>query len=252
MQMKTYVIISSLLVFVGGTSREDLLPIERESVARSAVPAVSVGETALPEVMTGQFEGHGEYLEVRSAAASAGAVDKHRATAVAGDQAVLAWRVSEGAYRGVPLDGLAVVAVVVGKGPIGIADEASTRTTFLVDAQADLSQRAALVAMAKAFAGDTIQHVVEIRPVKIDMNVCRGCAAGFASLKADMITVRTRRVLDSDKQDDIRERGHSALAKVFFQYPAVALEHRYSGRDFEGNPIQLSDASACMTAVGGF
>ena len=106
--------------------------------------------------------------------------------------------------------------------------------------------------MAKALAGDTIQQVVAVRPVKIEMNVCRGCSAGYASLKADTTTVRTRRVLESDEADGIPQTAPSALAKVYFRYPAVALEHSYSGPDFEGNPVQFSGAELCATAVGGF
>ncbi len=247
--MKTYLIISSLLVVAVGLHKGSLLRTDqREKTITTAVTEVAAGRPISPEVAAGRFDGSGEYLEVRNAAPSG----THPAIGIAGDQATLAWRVREGSYLGVPLNGLAVVAVVCGKGSLGIGEKASTRTTFLVDASANESQQAALVAMARAFAGDTIQEVVAVKPVKIDMNVCRGCAAGYASLKAGTMIVRTRRVLDSDKTDDNPKMAHSTLAKVYFQYPAVTLEHSYSGVDTEGNPIQFSGADLCSTAVGGF
>lgn len=252
--MKKHLIIFCLLIVAAGSYKKSLLETDQpEGAIKTAVTEVSAGKPILPEVAVGQFDGSGEYLEVRSAAASAEPSEAQPATGMAGDQATLAWRVREGTYHGVPLNGLAVVAVIFRNGLPGIGEKASTRTTFLVDASANEAQQAALVAMARSFAGDTIQEVVAVKPVKIDMNVCRGCAAGYASLKADTIVIRTRRVLDSDKSDGKPETPHpSTLAKVYFQYPALALEHTYSGSDFEGKPVQFSSTDLCSTAVGGF
>ncbi len=251
--MKTQLIVCGLLIVAVGSQKGTFSNTDqRESTLTTAVDRSAADKPIADEAVAEQFTAIGEYLEVHSAAASAAPSEAPPQTGTTGDEATLAWRVREGCYLGVPLDGLAIVAVVFGDRSFGTGERASTRTTFLVDARASESQQAALVAMAKALAGDTIGEVAAVKPVKIEMNVCRGCAIGYASLEADTITVRTRRMLDSDKTDGNPQIAPPMLAQVYFQRSAFTLEHSYSGRDFEGKPVQFTDRDLCSAVVGGF
>ena len=128
-----------------------------------------------------------------------------------------------------------------------------TRTTFLVDSQASKSPQAALVAMAKSLAGETIQEVVGVKPVKIDITVCQGCAAGYASLTAGTLKIRTRRSLEGDKpESDDRQQADPILAKLYYRYPAFTLEYSCSGRNFVGKPLRIDSKNLRTAAVGGF
>lgn len=171
----------------------------------------------------------------------------------------LAWKVTQGTYQGAQLDGLAIVAVVCGDGALGKGEKVKTRTTFLVDARATKSQRAALVAMAKSLAGETIQEVVGVKSVKIDVTVCQGCAAGHASLVAGTVKIRTRRLSDDDRvlddenvKSDESKQADPTFAKLYYRYPAFTLEYSYSGRDFAGKPLRIDSKDLRTAAVGGF
>src|SRR2546422_6731729 len=54
----------------------------------------------------------GDYVEVRSADVYTGPCFANAEVGLTGDQAILAWRVKEGSWQGVKLDGLTLVAVV--------------------------------------------------------------------------------------------------------------------------------------------
>ena len=189
----------------------------------------------------------GRYLVVRNT----GPCAHDSKLPIVGDTAVLAWKVSQGTYQGARLNDLAVVALVCGDSTLGIDEKVKTRTTFLVDERATKSQQAALVAMAKTLAGNTIQEVVGVKPVKIDMTVWQGCAMGYASLKTDLVNIRTRRLFDSDESGR-REMADPVLAKLYYRYPAYALEYSYSGRDFEGESVRFVQRDLRSAAVGGF
>ena len=54
----------------------------------------------------------GDYVEVRSADVYTGPCFANGEVGLVGDEAILAWRIDEGDWKGIKLDGLSVVAVV--------------------------------------------------------------------------------------------------------------------------------------------
>jgi hypothetical protein len=108
----------------------------------------------------------GDYVEARTAAVLAGGCIMASQAETVGREAVLAWRVERGAYGGVPLDGLAVVAVVAGDRNLGIrelgGDVARTETLLLVDGRASAAQREALAGLVRALAPGLVDRVVRI------------------------------------------------------------------------------------------
>ena len=254
--MKTHHIICGLLIIAVGSFLGTLGTTDQsEAIAVTAVNELAAEkEVAVEEVASvQQVAPRGEYLEVRNARLWAGPSVANSEIEMAGDKAILAWKVRQGFHQGARLDGLAVIAVVVADRNLGVGEKVNTRTTFLVDARASESQRAALVDMAKALAGETIQDVAAIRPVKIDMNVCRGCAIGHASLEADTVKIRTRRTRDSDKADLGRlEMAHPVLSNLYYQRSAFIQEYSYSGRDLEDNAIRFTEKDVRGAVVGGF
>src|ERR1041385_218391 len=61
----------------------------------------------------------GDYLEVRSADVYTGPCFANSEVGLEGKQAILAWRVKQGSWRGVNLNGLSVVAVVQANATLG-------------------------------------------------------------------------------------------------------------------------------------
>src|SRR5436305_15191902 len=84
----------------------------------------------------------GDYLETRSADVYTGQCFANGEVNLVGNEAILAWRVSEGAWDGVSLNGLTVAAAVKANGTLGDPYENPypAQAVILVDDQADARQ----------------------------------------------------------------------------------------------------------------
>ena len=96
----------------------------------------------------------GEYVEARTAEVFAGGCIMNSEAETAGRQAVMAWRITRGTYKGVALDGLTMAAAVAGDRNLGMREmggEApqAVRAIMTVDQRATASQRDALVQLAR-------------------------------------------------------------------------------------------------------
>ncbi|HTK75551.1 MAG TPA: DUF1326 domain-containing protein [Gemmataceae bacterium] len=114
----------------------------------------------------------GTYVEARTSEVFAGACVVNGEAATTGREALLAWKVGHGGFNGVPLDGLAVVAAVVGDVNLSIheigGDAARTTAALFVDTRATNVQRDALVALATRLSGGTVNQVVAVKTVPIE------------------------------------------------------------------------------------
>lgn len=148
----------------GALSRLALLAMLLPCTLFGAVPAQVATAAAAPAIS-------GDYLEARTADIYTGPCFANSEIDLVGKQAVLAWRVREGAWHGVPLDGLAVVAAV--RAAVTLGDPAGgplhAAAVLVVDQRATPAQRDALVAFAKAMAGDMLSKVVAVQSAPIEM-----------------------------------------------------------------------------------
>jgi hypothetical protein len=115
----------------------------------------------------------GDYMEARTADVYTGPCFANSEVNLAGKQAVLAWRVTRGAWQGVPLDGLAVAAAVRAAATLGdpYGGPLDPRSVIVVDQRATPAQRDALVAFAHSVAGNLLSSVVAVASAPIDMGV---------------------------------------------------------------------------------
>jgi hypothetical protein len=109
----------------------------------------------------------GDYVEARTAEVFAGGCIMNSEAETAGRQAILAWRITSGAYRGVALDGLVMVAAVAGNRNLGMRElggEApdAVRAVITIDDRASAAQRAALAALAPELSRGLITEVVRV------------------------------------------------------------------------------------------
>ncbi len=115
---------------------------------------------------------NGTYVEARTAEVFAGGCIMNSEAGTAGRQAVLAWKVDRGAYNGVSLDGLSVVAAVSADQNLGIQEIGGAKPTakaaVFVDHRATASQQMALIAMAHEFSKGIVGTVVNITPSPIE------------------------------------------------------------------------------------
>ena len=114
----------------------------------------------------------GSYVEARTAEVFAGGCIMNSEAETVGRQAVMAWKIDRGSYRGVRLDGLAVMAAVNGDRNLGMREMGGeapqlVEAAIVVDARANEAQREALVAMARDLSKHVVKDVVSVTAAPI-------------------------------------------------------------------------------------
>lgn len=139
---------------------------------QACIAAAMAGLVSATALAGGSGTISGSYVEARTAEVFAGGCIMNSEAETMGRQAVMAWKIDRGSYRGVQLDGLAIVAAVNGDRNLGMREmggEAPQRVqaALVVDARASAAQREALVAMARDLSRNVIQEVVSVTPAPI-------------------------------------------------------------------------------------
>jgi len=173
----------------------------------------------------------GDYIESRSADVYTGQCFANGEVNLVGNEAILAWRVTDGAWDGVSLNGLSVVAAVKANGTLGDPYENPypARAVILVDDQADAKQQAALVAFAKHMGGELLNNVKNVLPVPMEL-VVNHEHHGAAMLRAGRFaTVQTRSIGSQDHLCGNEVTFYPPLTELSHSMPAVALTDSYHG-----------------------
>jgi hypothetical protein len=110
----------------------------------------------------------GDYVEARTAEVFTGGCLMNMDGETSGREAVMAWRVSRGAYEGVALEGLKVVAIVAGDVNLGTHElggvaPSEISSIVFVDERATLAQRDALVSLARSLSNGLIGPEASVR-----------------------------------------------------------------------------------------
>ena len=175
----------------------------------------------------------GDYVETRNADVYTGPCFANGEVNLAGDQALLGWKVSSGSWAGIPLDGLIVAGAVRARGTLGDPYENPypARSVILVDSRATAAQRDALVALAKTMGGELLGNVVRVEPARMAMDVERhGEHATRAVLRADgLAAVETRPIGDKDHVCGNETTFYPPLTETAGAMPAVASRDEYAG-----------------------
>ena len=158
-------------------------------ISRFLLAAAFLAMGAMAFAATAFAEGPGEadtsltglYLEARTADVYAGHCYANSEVGLDGEEAVLAWNVSEGTYEGVELSGLSVVAVVKAQATLGDPHDNPypVESVLIVDEAANADQRSALIRLAHDMGGELLDNVRNIRdaPVAADFESTPGHAA---------------------------------------------------------------------------
>jgi hypothetical protein len=112
----------------------------------------------------------GDYVEVRTASVFAGACHYNGELTTSGRDALMAWSVTSGQWRGIDLAG--VRAVVIVSADANLADENATRRSeIIVDQQATHSQATAMIEMLKARHAASLGSIVSVRSAPINFKL---------------------------------------------------------------------------------
>ena len=195
----------------------------------------------------------GDYVEFRNADVYTGPCFANSETGLTGQEAVLGWRVAQGSWSGVALDGLSVVAVVRANATLGdpYANPLPAKAVVIVDERASESQRAALVNFAKAQANGLLDNVTALEAAPIDFSANEAGRHGYDVLRAgSLVRVSTRPIEACDHFCHNEEVYYPPLAQhLTHAMPAVALESAYTGNHLG---ITWNEAGRRSAFVGSF
>ena len=175
----------------------------------------------------------GDYIETRSADVYTGPCFANGEVGLLGNQAILGWKVREGRWGNVSLDGLTVVGVVRAGATLGdvYSDPYPAKAVLFVDQAANDEQRAALVEFAKSMGGRLLENVVEVKVAPISLEVGADGQHGSAVLTAgNLVTVRTRSLSHKDHFCGNEITYYPPLTgNLSHAMPVFALANEYAG-----------------------
>jgi len=175
----------------------------------------------------------GDYVETRSADVWTGPCVANGEMNLAGDQAILAWRVNKGEFNGVSLDGLSVVGVVKAGATLGdpYSNPYPAKAILIVDQKASAEQQKALVGLAQEMSGDLLKNVVRLEVAPITLQVSHdGGHFGKTMLRAgNLAGIETRSISSKDHLCGNEEVFYQPLSEMSHSMPAVAELDQWDG-----------------------
>ena len=194
----------------------------------------------------------GQYLEARTCDVYTGPCFANAEMTLAGKKAVMAWKVDDGGWQGVDLEGLSVVVIVRANDTIGddgVFGErfTSSEAVVLIDEDASEEQEAALLAFAHESASKYMQDVKKVVRTPIEFSNDHHTMEGV--LKAGRIAeIRTRKLTDFDCICTNEQVFYQPLADVMHFTPAYSLTQSYQGKDL-GSRWTYNNSRSSFLAV---
>ena len=209
---------------------------------------------AATAALAGASEIQGRYIEARNAEVYASHCFANSELGISGDLAVMAWQVDQGAYNGVPLDGLSIVAVIRASSTLGdpFSNPYPVKSVLILDERASEQQREALASFAKSASNDLLNDVVRTEVAPISLDVHGDIHARRATLTAgSLVRVETRAIEDTDSLCHLDDIYYAPLVELDHAMPAFALENRFDGQGLGVIFSAPRRSSAYLATFGG-
>ena len=174
----------------------------------------------------------GDYIESRSTDVYVAQCFANGEVGLTGNYALMAWRVQEGSWNGVKLDGLTVAAAVRARATLGdpYGEPYPAEAVLMVDDAADAAQRQALIALAQHEGGKLLENVARVEYVPVVLDVPTDPHEGHALLRAGhLATIATRPLNHHDHICGNETNFYPPLTKVEHETSAVALIDEFRG-----------------------
>lgn len=113
----------------------------------------------------------GDYVKARTADVFTGPCISNAEVFVTGNQAVMAWKVRQGTWKGTDLSGLCVAAAVRGTTTFSADQPEKAAAILIVDQKATPQQRDALVKMAQELGGARLGNVVSVQTARMTLKL---------------------------------------------------------------------------------
>jgi hypothetical protein len=177
----------------------------------------------------------GNYVEARTADVYTGPCFANSEVQQVGNLAVFGWKVKQGIWQGVNLDGLGVVAAIKANSTLGDRFGNNTypvKAVVIVDERASLEQRQALVSFAKRMSNDLLQDVerIDVMPIEFTLAGDNVHSAAATLSAGTLARIQTRAINNGDHVCSNEEVWYDPLTTVEHAMPAVALDHQFKGQ----------------------
>ena len=194
-----------------------------------AIVVLSLGSTGKAQSISG------DYIETRSADVWTGSCVANGEVNLAGDQAILAWRVNKGEWKGVSLDGLSVVGVVKANATLGdqYNNPYPAKSVIIVDERACPEQQKALLEFAQSMAGKLLNNVlrIDLAPIRVELTGHNGHYTRTVVQAGNVAGIQTRAIGSNDHLCGNEDIFYQPLSEMTHSMPAVAELDQYQGSD---------------------
>lgn len=218
----------------------------------SLIIAACTGLVLLAAVAQAQ-QIRGEYIESRSADVYTGPCYGNAEAGLAGDQAIVAWRVEKGSWNGVKLDGLSVVGVAKAAATLGnpYGNPFPAKAVLIFDERATAEQRTALQSFAQDMAGELLKNIVRTETAPINLAVeYHGEHPMAGKMQAGHLAgITTRMISDKDHLCGNEEVYYPPLSQTSHAMPAVVTLDQFKG---EGLGVTWTTRDKRSAFVGNF
>ncbi len=210
----------------------------------------------------------GEYVEARTSDVFTGPCFSNAEVYITGNQAVVAWKVTEGSFNGQNLSGLTVAAAVRGNSTFDADAPEQAESVLIVDNRATAAQRDALVAMAKTLGGERLKRVVAVKSSPMSLVIESGHATDEHSaadaehsrhampkapralfLAPGLAEISTRPLDDRDHKCGNEVLAYTPISKGVEVLPAFTLGNFFKGEELN---TRWDDPNARSSMVGKF
>jgi len=175
----------------------------------------------------------GEYIEARTADVYTGPCFANAEVGLTGDLAVMGWKIDQGNFQGVNLDGLSVMGAIHASNTLGnvIDTVYPVKAVLIIDERANAEQRLALKAFAQKMGGQLLADVVhvEYQPIEFavaDNNVHTRKAVMTAG---NMVKLETRAMTDADQVCHNESVWYQPLTPVEHAMAAYTVSNDFGG-----------------------
>jgi hypothetical protein len=203
---------------------------------KTLVLSVSLAATTLmgASLPSSRNSVQGDYIEARTADVFTGPCFANSEVDLVGNLAVFGWKVNKGSFQGTDISGLSVVGVVKAASTLGNVHASAypVKSMIIVDEKANPAQRLALKAFAQRMGGDLLQQVVAFDAAPIDFTIQdNNVHTASAKLTAgSLATIQTRAINNGDHLCTNEETWYNPLNKTTHAMPAVAMAHKFEGK----------------------
>jgi hypothetical protein len=206
----------------------------------------------------------GDYVEARTADVFTGPCFSNAEAFIYGNHAVMAWKVTEGSWKGVDLHGLCVAAAVNGTTTFSHDQPEKATAAMIVDSEADSRQREALIDLARTLGGARLSRIASVTTARMSLKIeDHDSAAGeLAHLAhgmpqtprasfwaAGIAQIVTRSLDERDHACGNEIVAYPPLSNAVSTQPAFTLGHAFKGH---GLDTRWDDPNCRSSFVGRF